>query len=733
MAQFLNNIKDDLSSIANPNQIFDKGIDRNRTTFLKGLKTTSSGQKEDPTYTGFRIMFDMGYGGLVDPETYLPISPLFSNGSNQIVGPIRGMKTPDPIPRDFFNLAQNKIVGLPNYTAEMQYMTAEAYLRERRSLEENGLGGIARDATGKTIPIDPTKLSGSGVSHRADALVGFRNLLFSINEKSPWFIRSIEGLDSVLRNPIPRQVGANPGYREQRSGVLTFNCMDSIDLRVNAMADLYRKATYDYQYQRETLPGNLRKFRMWIIVTEIRQIDLQRNVADVLNPFNIPGVRSAAEVIRDIGQGTGLLDGGANQSRNPRRDLESFVRSFERLTPYILMYQLDLCEFNFDESYPFTSLNNADNKNAVESKFKVHVGNVREYKLQYNILSDLLRNESAFAPILVQDSWNLNGSKILLKGVDLNNNANLFRRFANNFINNSIASVVQQQVSPIVTQQILGNSYGFNIADAVRSLNSAQDLVNGIRNVKSPFDDNRPQSRGLGGPNERNYPSIKEDVYPGVPEPIRGGNLGSQYPNPTPGTPLGPNDVYPTNPGSDLGLPGRVYGSIDEDEYRTVGGDIDNSSLGVPDRAYPTVSDDLYKNSPGSDLGLPRRIYQKVTEDSYTEVPGRDLGVPGRIYPSVTEDIYNNNPGSDLGLPSRQYPINTDDSFGNVPGSDLGVPDRAYPTVSEDVYNNNPGSDLGLPTRQYPTNREDSFKEVPGSDLGVPRRTYPTISENVYK
>ena len=42
MANFLNEIKDNLSSVADPNQIFNKGIDRGRTTFLKGLKTTSS-------------------------------------------------------------------------------------------------------------------------------------------------------------------------------------------------------------------------------------------------------------------------------------------------------------------------------------------------------------------------------------------------------------------------------------------------------------------------------------------------------------------------------------------------------------------------------------------------------------------------------------------------------------------------------------------------------------------
>ena len=82
MADFLNQIKDNLSSVTDTNQILSGNVDKQRTAFLKGLKSTSSGQKEDPTYTGFRIMFDMGYNGLVDPETFLPISPLFSKGSS---------------------------------------------------------------------------------------------------------------------------------------------------------------------------------------------------------------------------------------------------------------------------------------------------------------------------------------------------------------------------------------------------------------------------------------------------------------------------------------------------------------------------------------------------------------------------------------------------------------------------------------------------------------------------
>ena len=51
MASYLNEIKDNLSSVTDPNQILNRGVDKQRTLFLKGLKSTSSGQKEDPTYT----------------------------------------------------------------------------------------------------------------------------------------------------------------------------------------------------------------------------------------------------------------------------------------------------------------------------------------------------------------------------------------------------------------------------------------------------------------------------------------------------------------------------------------------------------------------------------------------------------------------------------------------------------------------------------------------------------
>jgi hypothetical protein len=723
MANFLNELKDNFSSITDPNQILNKGVDKQRTAFLKGLKSTSSGQKEDPTYTGFRIMFDFGYGGLVDPSTFLPVSPLLSEGKFK-----DGRTMKDDGATDFFHLSRQKMdIGeFPNYTENIHYMTAEGFLRERRSARENGEYGGSIDNTGKRVVGGSDDRFKSGVSHRAAALSSFRNLLSSINEKSPWFIQSISGLDKVLGVDQQRQIEGAKG-REQRSGVLTFECMDSIDLRINAMAELYRKATYDYQYHRQLLPDNLRKFRMYIIVTEIRQIDLQKNLADVLNPFNLPGVRSAFDSVREIAQSAGILKTTAPESTNAKTDLESFVKSFERMEPYILIYQLDLCEFNFDQSYPFTTLNNSIGSGAtpVKNTFKVHVGSAKEYKLQYNILSDLIRNESTFAPILIQDSWNLVGSHMLQPKGGIDNDLNVFKKLASNFITNSVASVVQQQVSPIVTKELLGNAYGFRLSDAIRSLNSVQDLVTGIKEMKDPFGDYRPQSRGLGGPGERQYPTVKEDVYPNNPNNAIASAQGNVFSKPTTPNPLSYTDTYPNNPGTDLGLPSRVYPNVKDDEYRNVGGDIDNKDLGLPDRKYPTIKDDIYSKSPGEDLGLPKRVYNSIKDNSYPQDPGKDLGAPDRKYPSIKEDVYPNKEIKYNSINDKEYkdngPLKEDLKSDVYPNQDI-----KYSSIKEKVYQNSQtnGEDLS---------GQDVYKDSPGKDLGLPKRSYPVIKDNAYK
>jgi len=709
MADFLNGLQQNFPASGNPgNSLLNTGVDKDRNNFLTGLQTTTSGQKEDPTYLGFRLLFDLNPGNSVDQETFLPISPLLCV-ADQINMPHIGAGV------DYFSLSkqirvsisgtdkQNNLV--PNVTQNFYFYSAKGYLTQRRSSAENGSapgGGSSAQSS----------------SNRADALIGFRNILQGINAKSPWFIQSVEGLDSLLKIPQSRSyAGDSVKEKISRSGILTFNCLDSIDLRVTAMADLYRKATYDTINLKSVIPQNLRKFRMWIIVTELRNMHLTSNLTDVLNPFGNSAISNLTTTVGNIAQSSGILNtpAGPPNASDPLQSRDSVYGSLSKLEPYIFMYQLDQCEFDFDEyAHIPSTLSNADNRKPVDNRFKIHVGKIIEKKLQYNILSDLLQNQSQFSPILIADSWNLAGST-LATDYSVNNDGNLFAKLANNFINNSVSSVIQKY-SPIVSQAVLGNVYQGSLLSSLTQgiSNLGQGNVSGaIQSIT-----NNPSSTGSLGLPSRVYPSISDVDYSN-----EGAALG--VPNRIYSTPS--EDVYSNNPGTDLGLPSRVYPTINDIDYSN-----EATALGVPDRVYPAPSEDVYPTVEGVDLGLPDRVYPNIVDDEYTNDPGSDLGVPDRVYPAPSEDVYPTVEGTDLGLPSRVYPNITEDDYITVPGADLGVPDRVYPAPSEDTYPTVEGVDLGLPSRVYPNIVDDEYPNDPGSDLGVPSRVYPTPSEDVY-
>jgi hypothetical protein len=140
------------------------------------------------------------------------------------------------------------------------------------------------------------------------------------------------------------------------------------------------------------------------------------------------------------------------------------------------------------------------------------------------------------------------------------NPAEAFAQMASNFITNSVADLKDQGVQ-LLQGALLGNIYGLGGINPGAAARSAQSLVNTLRSgIPNPFKDNSPQAQGLGGPGQRQYPEITEDVdeYKGVPGASQQ-NLGTAYSgNPgNPGTASG--DVYANNPGSDLGLPDRQY------------------------------------------------------------------------------------------------------------------------------------------------------------------------------
>lgn len=96
---------------------------------------------------------------------------------------------------------------------------------------------------------------------RRMALIKFTKLLSYISIFSPWFFKSISGLDSFNKMYID-------DYSEQRT--LNIQCApDAIDMRLTTLLSLYKFAAFDEINGREIIPENLRKFDMCLLVFSV--------------------------------------------------------------------------------------------------------------------------------------------------------------------------------------------------------------------------------------------------------------------------------------------------------------------------------------------------------------------------------------------------------------------------------------------------------------------------------
>jgi hypothetical protein len=728
---------------------FAGATDRDRYRFLSGFKLNDQGKNEDPTYLGFSMDFEFGLLG-IDQEYGTPVSPLFKDGS-------------------YYNdtnlniFGQLQYIGRSKTPRDVLFYSAQTYLQNR---EVAILNNDFPETGGK----------------RSQMLKQFKILLRDITKNQPWFFQSIEGLDSlykVARGGFQDQ-DKDSEFNPSRAATITVTTLESLNLRITALADLYNHATFDFINMRETVPRNLRRFRMYIYVTDLRNffktnrlINSSTTLTAIANTANLigsginPGNSLSGTSLDSTGNfpdDTGAQGGAIGNTLNDIARSEGLTNQQDQsgIKPIILI-ECSNCEFDFTESSPIPADINAgtDAGSPLGQSFKIHIGRVKIRSQYPNIRLDknpLVISDDVFTNKSSVQNYSGDPSGRTILGVEIPNGpaADLLEQAANigtNFIGNTVNDLydrgVQMLTDPLsgADQLMLGNAYSFNPSQVMGALsgNSSNLSLNNIRDfanqtagvdlgnsLKNGLPN--PQTMGLGGPSENKYPPgdlTNLDVYPNVPgqdlgvTPPGSSTIGRVYP------PLKPEDVYTGVPGEDLGVPGRAYKGPEGDVYPNVPG----QDLGVPGRVYPPLKpQDVYAGVPGEDLGVPQRVYPAPSGeiDVYPNVPGSDLGAPQRVYPTVTDDFYPDVPGIDLGVPNRVYPQINDDVYSEVPGKDLGVPERAYPIVNDDVYSEVPGKDLGVPERSYPIVNGDVYPDVPGSDLGLPGRRYGGINENVY-
>jgi hypothetical protein len=101
---------------------------------------------------------------------------------------------------------------------------------------------------------------------RANSLKEFAKTLRLINSQMPWFWQTLTGAENFLNYNV------NEPYRGGDEAKLTIGCLESLNLMVSGMMDLYRDAMWDEERWCWVVPDNLRKFTMIVYVSEIRKI-----------------------------------------------------------------------------------------------------------------------------------------------------------------------------------------------------------------------------------------------------------------------------------------------------------------------------------------------------------------------------------------------------------------------------------------------------------------------------
>ena len=190
---------------------------------------------------------------------------------------------------------------------------------------ENFIKGLSETATKKDdTPNTLAVISNqnSFYKERLDDFIAFKDALYTINLELPWYWQSLKGLERL------QQYDPLNAYRGGDDAKIEIETLESLNLPIAGLMHLYRKAIFDERKWCYILPANLRKFRMWIYVTEVRTIQVKPNT-------KVDGV--------DKKSVTTDFPSNIKPSINTTNDNEGIMGAAGR--PYF-MIGLDYCEFD---------------------------------------------------------------------------------------------------------------------------------------------------------------------------------------------------------------------------------------------------------------------------------------------------------------------------------------------------------------------------------------------------
>ena len=108
-------------------------------------------------------------------------------------------------------------------------------------------------------------------------LRNFKKVLLKINKEMPWFWQKVSGLEAT------QQYGKmEEPFRGAEKPKIDIECLEeNIELTAIGLMTLYKNAVYDYARFVEVLPKNLRHFRIFITMSEVRTFQQDTGARDL--------------------------------------------------------------------------------------------------------------------------------------------------------------------------------------------------------------------------------------------------------------------------------------------------------------------------------------------------------------------------------------------------------------------------------------------------------------------
>ena len=187
-------------------------------------------------------------------------------------------------------------------------------------------------------------LKSIGETQRVLYLKQFIDLLRKINKDSPWYWQSIEGIKEAMEQKM-WEGGGKSGFMGGPDKPIKITTLESIDLKITALMDLYRHAAFDMKNRKAILPENLRKFRVYLWISEVRKIKVPSfdavGGADLKNVYPTTSADVSSESDPNANKSSATTIKPEEQKKTA--DLQSNM-------PFIFL-KFDFCEWKIDSGH----------------------------------------------------------------------------------------------------------------------------------------------------------------------------------------------------------------------------------------------------------------------------------------------------------------------------------------------------------------------------------------------